>query len=245
MKQRQQPKNNMKILNQIIGSSIAIAAALAISAPTIQAQVLVNPGFEDPLLPDPGVDQGWAAFGTAARVPAGPILPLLPLVAHSGNYSLLAQNAPGSDWNPAGVEQVDSGAIAGETYTFSIWYLTDTGVTYATPVGLEIGFLNSAMVNIGTVEGGGSNSGGFNYNIPSNNTWYQGGVTGTAPAGSVYLVVYAMFMDNGQTAVEDVYFDDASLSNVPEPSSFALLGMGLAIPFWFIRRRNNYFVILG
>jgi len=222
----------MKTLNQIIGSSFAIVAALAINVSTIQAQVLVNPGFENPLIPNPGVNQGWATFGTAARVYTGG-------ASHGGDYSLLAQNAPNSDWNPVGVEQVDSGALAGVTYTFSCWYLTDTGVTYTPPVGLEIGFLNSAMVDIGTVEAGGSNSGGFNYSIPTIDTWYQGSVTGTAPVGSEYLVVYAMFMDNGQTATENVYFDDASLPVVPEPSSLGLIYMGLAVPFFFIRRRHG------
>jgi hypothetical protein len=229
----------MRTLNRIVGGSSAIVAALVINVSTIQAQnLLVNPGFEDPLLPAPGVNQGWAAFGTAART-GPPILPLPP-VAHSGDYSLLAQNAPGNNWNPVGVEQIVDGTILGFPYggvnpgiqyTFDCWYMTDTGVTYANPVGLEIGFLDSAMANIGT-------TGGFNFNIPSNNTWYQGSVTATAPAGSVYIVVYAMFMDNAQTTTEHVYFDDASLSVVPEPSSLALISMGLGLPLCFVRRRH-------
>ncbi len=232
----------MKSLNRFIGYRLAVAGALAIGVWTAQAQnLLVNPGFEDPLLPDPGVNQGWATFGTAARVPTGgPILPLVG-VAHSGDYSLLAQNAPGNNWNPVGVEQIVDGTILGFpygginpgiAYTFNCWYMTDTGVTWATPVALEIGFLNSEMVNIGT-------SGGFNFTIPSNDTWYQGSVTATAPLGSAYIVVYAMFMDNAQQTTENVYFDDASIPVIPEPSSLALIGMGLTIPFCFIRRRNG------
>jgi len=217
----------MKIPNPIFNHGFAIVTALAISAATTQAQnLLVNPGFEDPLLPNPGVDQGWATFGTAARTGPGPE----PLIAHSGDYSLLAQNAPGNNWNPVGVEQVVSGVMPGETYDFFCWYMTDTSLTYSTPVLLEIEFrdssMNSQYDNIAFLT------------APSSQTWYQGSVMGTAPAGSVYLVVYAMFMDNGQTTTEHVYFDDASIPLIPEPSSLALVGAGLSVLFCFSRCRN-------
>ena len=194
----------------------------------LPSQLLVNPGFEDPLLPDAGVDQGWAAFGTASRSDM-----LYSIVyPHGGDYALLAQNAPGNNWNPVGVEQIVSGAVPGEAYIFSCWYMTDTGVTWDTPVALEIGFLDSAMVNLGV-------SGGFNYAIPSNDTWYHGSVFGVAPAGSAYVVVYAMFMDNAQSSMEHVYFDDASIPLIPEPSSRALIVMGLVFPLGLVRRQHG------
>ena len=220
--------------NQIFGFHIVTIAALTISMWTTQAQnLLVNLGFEDPLLPNPGVDQGWATFGTAARTGPGPE----PLIAHSGDYSLLAQNAPGNNWNPVGVYQIISGAMPGTMYEFECWYLTDTGATissYVPPVALEIEFLNSGMDSLGTY-------GGFNYAIPSNDTWYQGMVMGMAPTGSVYIEVLAMFMDNGQTTTEHVYFDDASIPMIPEPSSLALAGVGLGFVFGFSRCRKNLF----
>jgi hypothetical protein len=36
-----------------------------------------------------------------------------------------------------------------------------------------------------------------------------------------------------------MYFDNGSLSVVPEPSSPALAGMGLAVSFYLIRRRKS------
>ena len=230
----------MKGFDQFIGSGVPVAAALAISVLTTQAQnLLVNPGFEDPLLSNPGVNQGWAAFGTAARSD----MMFSVDYPHSGEYSLLAENAPGNNWNPVGVEQIVDGTLRGfpyagitpgSPYTFTCWYLTDTGVTMSSvdPVALQIEFLDSAMVSLGT-------TGGFNYTLPSNDTWYQGSVTATAPAGSTYLVVYAMFMDNGQTTTENVYFDDAAIMYIPEPSSLMLMSVGLGFLFCLIRSRNN------
>jgi hypothetical protein len=46
-------------------------------------------------------------------------------------------------------------------------------------------------------------------------------------------------MENGANAsAETIYWDNANMTLVPEPSTLALLGMGLSIPFYFFRRRN-------
>ena len=80
------------------------------------------------------------------------------------------------------------------------------------------------------------------------NTWTSSSVTATAPAGTAYVGAYLMFMDNAVQG-NTMYFDDASLTaSVPEPSSLALLDMGLGLPFYFWRRRNSQYhfpIIIG
>ncbi|HKI69198.1 MAG TPA: PEP-CTERM sorting domain-containing protein, partial [Verrucomicrobiae bacterium] len=89
----------------------------------------------------------------------------------------------------------------------------------------------STLNNLSTVETGWSA-------LSAIGSWQQYNITGTAPAGTVYAAPYIMFMDNGQTATDNVYFDNASMTIVPEPSTLALLAMGMGLPFYFIRRRK-------
>jgi Carbohydrate binding domain/PEP-CTERM motif len=248
-------KNYMKTLNQIIGSSIAIAATIALSASTAQAQnLLVNPGFDNaagftsnPILPA-GVNQGWATFGASQNnMFNSPVdAPL------SDGYALLAVNNPGNNWNPQGAYQVVSGITPGTTYTYSIWAITDTGSTWGpTPVDIQLSFGDGSVNPASTPPGAvattatpvdlSPNNGSFNFgtSVANNaNGWVQYTVSATAPAGSVYGIVYAMFMDNAQITTENMYFDNASLTAVvPEPTILALLGAGLT--FGLLRRRNS------
>ncbi len=241
----------MKKLSHILGGSLAVAAALTIGAsPTHAAATLVNAGFEsaggftaNPIALS-GENQGWATFGSGqSDMSASVDSPL------GGNFALLAVNGVGNNWNPQGAYQIVSGVTPGQTYTFSSSFLTDTGTSYGTPVALQLGFGNftgTAFNDLGSVEGGAGNNvtWGFGGNpamtdgsISAIDTWVSGSVTATAPAGATDAVAYLFFMDNGQTSVENVYFDNASLTLAPEPSTLAILGMGMAAPF-FLRRRK-------
>ena len=73
--------------------------------------------------------------------------------------------------------------------------------------------------------------------LPSSlGVWQEYSVTATAPAGAVYAIVYYVPGQRQATATENLYFDNAVL--VPEPATVALLGMGLSLPLYLIRRRK-------
>ena len=239
----------MKILNTIIGSSIAVAAALAFSASTTQAQ-LVNGGFDTgAFTANPisftsgpngtsGVGQGWAIFGSTVQTNMFNSVDS-PLSAPN---ALLVRQAPGAAWNAQGGYQIVS-ITPGLLYRYSMSMLTDTALgtnTYATPVDISLSFLNASLNTNGLVWGAGSAGGFLSANTPTAiDTWWTNSFTSTAPAGAAYAIVYAMFMESGKQAIPvNMYFDNGSLVATPEPASLALVGMGLA-SFYLIRRRKS------
>jgi len=241
----------MKALNKIIGGSIGVAAALAFGASTTQAQnLLVNGDFESASgftanpIPPSGANQGWALFGQVSRTNmfGSPID-----APESGSYALLEQNAAGNNWNPAGAYQIVGRIIPGDTYTLTVWSITDTGTTWGpTPLDVELGWNDSTVTN--NISSGPAPSGSFSYgtSVANNaNGWTESTITGVAPVGAQYAIVYLMFMDDNQTTTENEYYDNAYLSGpplepIPEPSAMALVGMGLAIvPFFFRRMKKN------
>jgi hypothetical protein len=100
------------------------------------------------------------------------------------------------------------------------------------PVDFQLSFLGPT----GTLGDLGGGVGGWN-TTPGTATWGYNSVSATAPAGTAYIEVYTMFMDNAQTAAENVYFDNMSLTVVPEPSSLALLGLGVMSTLIWRRRQ--------
>jgi hypothetical protein len=164
---------------------------------------------------------------------------------------LIAVNNAGNNWNPQGAYQIVSGITPG-TYTASVFMLKDslqngawTG-TYGSPFAIQLNFGN-LVGGTWTTVGGASATFGFDPSgnptqgsVPAMNTWFQRSVTLVAPAGATEAEVYLFSMDNGQTAPDVMFFDNASLFQVvPEPSTLALAGLGGAAVLSLIRRRKS------
>jgi hypothetical protein len=200
--------------------SLAFGACV-IAALTLNTQaqnLLVDPTFQEatfdqpnPIVIPTGVNGGWTGFGATL----------------TGDSSVaLADNA----WNPSGVYQIVS-ATAGLDYTASA-YFDNTGAAsgsggtggFTTPFDVQIQFLNSAGTQVGTTDDSG-------WTGETLNSWVQvstKSANGIAPAGTAYAEVYLMAMDFPVSGT-DYAVENASLTvpSVPEPTTLALLGLGV------------------
>jgi hypothetical protein len=105
---------------------------------------------------------------------------------------------------------------------------------WATPVIFQLNFYDPT----GTDELG--SYGNWQAGPPTVDTWYQEpATTATAPAGTGLVEAYVMYMDSdsGEGGAQGMYFGNASLTAVPEPSTIALVACGL-LGVLVIRRRR-------
>jgi hypothetical protein len=231
----------MKTILGTIASTTCLAAVLSLAPSTTQAQnLLVDAGFESgaPSQPNPiplpgGAGGGWTVFNGAAYSTAHP---------ETGTWGIQEVQGIGQAWNFEAPYQVVGGVTPGLQYTLSADYMTTTGNSQApggyTPIVIQLTYFNSAGTDIGTVETSPGNARAVQYDMGALNTWFTGTVTATAPAGAVYVAPYLAFMENGsQTAADTLYWDNAILTQVPEPTSLALLGLGLAGAMIWHRRQ--------
>lgn len=192
---------------------IAIAGLVAAvcGSSTLRAD-LINADFEA------GDTSGWAVLGDNAILTTDPL---------SGTYHL----ALSADDGGLGFSVVwqDEAASGGETWTASIHArLLDTPGGAAQAL-VKLEFLGgSGLVLSDTLTT--VSSGPGDYTLLS--------ATGVAPAGTTIARITPAVELNGETGSIEAYFDDASLTLVPEPSAAVLLLTGV-LPLMSRRRRSK------
>ncbi|HEX4266117.1 MAG TPA: PEP-CTERM sorting domain-containing protein [Verrucomicrobiae bacterium] len=214
----------MKTRPNLVGLAACVAAlSTGISA---QAQgLLTDAGFESG-----GVSTAWGTFNGAA---------FSQTFAHTGTWSM-EDNGHGGFGVPGSFEIF--AASAGSAYDLTGFGFTPTAPGTGTTFGaLQITFFSGANgtgSNLGTVETSAGNAKVSNQiNTGSATGVWTALDTGiaTAPVGTQSMEIFTIVVDQNPA---DVYFDDLTLVQVPEPSCLALAGLGLAGLLAVQRRRK-------
>ena len=192
------------------------------------ANLLVNPGFEDPITSDgPPFVGFWEGFAGGNAVSArGTDMP-------RNGMGHLALEISGND-TFAGAFQDVEGLVPGQLMHFSVWHKT-----------LELPFTLIPEMRIEWRKTGQDPevSRTPNLTVLPTTEYTPVSLTAAVPAGAdTARVVYAIqsFTNEGLADVGTLYVDDASLTVVPEPASLALLAFGaVGLAGGMYRRRRK------
>jgi hypothetical protein len=198
--------------------SLALSAlALIISSGVAGANLINNPGFEDPICMTWSVPNETTNFFGWGNAEANNWQP------HSGSQSLALKNWLGAT---DGAEQKPT-VLASTIYSFSFWHMWDSGYN-GTP-DFQVRWIDNGGTQIG------SNS--ISFAMGSASTWYQQSVAVTSMVGSTRAEINFNNFGNtsGALYIDDVDFDVAA---VPEPATVTLLGLA-GVCMWMIRRRKK------
>jgi hypothetical protein len=216
-------KNTIKLFT---GASCT-TLLLALAASSTQAQnLLSDPGFESGTAVASGVG-GWQTFNGGTFSSS---------VSFTGTYSMLL-SGPGGYTVPGCVQFLS--ASAGMQFDLTGYGYISSALTGNSEAILQITFfsgLNGAGSNLGTVAttpGNAQPSNPINSSSPLD-TWIPLSEDNvTAPVGTESIGVYCITLDANAASAN---FDDLTLTTVPEPSTYALAGLGLGTLFFWRQR---------
>lgn len=201
-------------------TGVSVVAAFVLACGTSQANLLVNPGFEDPSTA-PGVEYfgatGWGDFGGGTfTVNSAVVTP------NSGDQSLKMFGGT------SGVFQ-EFAASPGQIWDGGAWVLNDSADPMA---GGQV-----AAVNIEWIDAGGGQIGfisnGDTISTSPQDEWTLRPISGEAPAGTAFarlVLITGEFGGGGMSGGGGApKYDDAffAIRQIPEPSSIALVGLTL------------------
>ena len=213
--------------------------ALFCAATTAQANLIINPGFETPVLhgfstvlSNFNIEQGiWGAEAATISLATGSVTPpepthMLSMTGSGGTY----QTAQVTQVSPSDAVLISSG---GAIVNLSAFFNTQKGVSSA-GAGVIVTFLSGTDFNadqISTISHSLTLDG-------SENTWEQNSVTGVIPVNTAWIVSQVTYQA-ASLGTNPGFVDAASLTiePVPEPGTalFGIACVGVAA----LRRRRS------
>jgi hypothetical protein len=211
----------------IVFRACVVMTVFVVSAVAINAQTLNNGGFEigggpytnpaTSLISTAAVS--WVQFANGLRTSTNDTGSAN--TAHSGAWSLKCFGS--TTWDGEGAYQVISNGVSANQQ----WVLSGYGMnpssdplTNEAPLGgtqpfgdLILEFFNSTNSNANATLS-------TEVHVPATtpyDTWLSISTTGTAPAGTILIKVYAMELGFGAASVGSVFFDDINLVNLNAP----------------------------
>jgi hypothetical protein len=216
----------MKTRPNIVAAAVCVTA-LSLGGLSVEgANLLLDPGFESG-----GVSSAWSTFNGAV---------FSQNFARTGTWSM-EDSGPGGFHVPGSFETFATTAGSAYDLTGYGYAPTAPGATAPSFGALQITFFsgpNGTGSNLGTVAtspGNAQVSNEITSSSPTGSWIFLDTGTAIAPDGSQSFEVFTIVVDNNPTTV---YFDDLNLQAVPEPSAFALAGLGVLGLFGMLRRRN-------
>ena len=195
----------------------ALALLLFLAVSPASANVLVNSGFESPVIigaEAPGAGDGWSWFGGAFRIQGTP--PIGPAGAFEGTVVLKVFGVSGAFQ--------DFAASEGEVWNGGAWILNDSADPMA---GGQVAAVNIEWLDAGMNQIGFISNGEFNLVTGSapQNTWTQQTITGAAPAGTAFarfVVITGDFQPGGGGGAPR--YDDCFFEMLPVPTEDGSFG---------------------
>ncbi len=198
---------------------VGVAAMAAAMNTNANPNLLSDPGFESGT-PVPSAIGGWATVVDAA---------FSQNYAHSGAWSMENYYVSGGFH---GVSVQEAAVTPGAGYALGGWAFTPNTLS-SSGMGMLILFFTDAN---GALIGQYLPSPALNSASPAD-TWTQLSVDGTAPANAAAVYAETTLWNPGPG--DAVYFDDLSLTVVPEPSVLALMSAGLGLGLLGRRRTSR------
>jgi len=196
---------------------------IVLLAPTAQANLLTNGGFEDPDIPDgdwgTALPTGWVVVGSGALQDQWPEGETYYTPAHEGEQCM-DMWASGGDTSVT--QDVTHTILADTTYTLTAWLYQPWWDSSNSSFTLEIGWdgWTGSVSSGSTAFTAGDNWTEFNFDLDTAVT--------TDAVGATEINARVTVADGG-----DLFLDGVSL--VPEPATMLLLGLGGML----IRRRRK------
>jgi len=236
-------KNNRGVRSWLVGMMVGgLLSALPLQAVTIS---IVNPGFEDPEMSDPGSGPFDGSTGATAGnvVPgwesneaslAGPIHHSAVFPGRTGNNVMYLHGSAEQNFHTAGFDLgVDLQSNTTYTLTFDVmqWVGLNVGESVIFRAGVYTG--SSYENRVALVETAGS----FAVEPNEARTITLTFTTEAVAEGTKFWIGGDNF--GNPNVIERAYFDNFALTAVPEPSSVALAGLGCiaGLGIWRSKRK--------